>query len=87
MIPLRIVDQSHTNEPSKSEKTHWYEDGETKKKLEVFSTNDYVFSLCRWLNQQIGGGIAAGAALLAGGLFAYKKHEEHKEEVTHIDVS
>jgi len=28
---------------------------------------------------EIGGGIAAGAALLAGGLFAYKKHEEHKE--------
>ncbi|KAF8964773.1 hypothetical protein BDZ97DRAFT_1814411 [Flammula alnicola] len=28
---------------------------------------------------EIGGGLAAGAALLAGGLFAYKKHEEHKE--------
>jgi hypothetical protein len=29
---------------------------------------------------EIGGGLAAGAALLAGGLFAYKKHEEHKEQ-------
>jgi len=29
---------------------------------------------------EIGGGLAAGAALIAGGLFAYKKHEEHKEQ-------
>lgn len=35
----------------------------------------------RWHNQQIGGGLALGAAALAGGLFAYKKHEEHKEQV------
>jgi len=30
---------------------------------------------------QIGAGVLGGAALLAGGVFAYKKHEEHKEEV------
>lgn len=30
---------------------------------------------------QVGGGIAAGLALLGGAAFAYKKHEEHKEEV------
>jgi len=58
-------DHNQTNDPSntgeKPEK-HWYEDEETKKKLEI------------------GGGLAAGAALLAGGLFAYKKHEEHKEQ-------
>lgn len=29
---------------------------------------------------EIGGGIALGAAALAGGLFAYKKHEENKEQ-------
>jgi hypothetical protein len=29
---------------------------------------------------EIGAGVAAGAALLAGGLLAYKKHEQHKEE-------
>jgi hypothetical protein len=29
---------------------------------------------------EIGGGVLAGAAVLAGGLFAYKKHQEHKEE-------
>ncbi|KAF8899503.1 carbohydrate-binding module family 12 protein [Gymnopilus junonius] len=28
---------------------------------------------------EIGGGLLGGAALLAGGLLAYKKHEEHKE--------
>ena len=30
---------------------------------------------------QLGAGLVGGAALLAGGVFAYKKHEEHKEEV------
>jgi hypothetical protein len=29
---------------------------------------------------EVGGGLLAGAALLAGGVFAYKKHEENKEE-------
>jgi len=29
---------------------------------------------------EVGAGLAGGAALLAGGIFAYKKHEQHKEE-------
>ncbi|PPQ70209.1 hypothetical protein CVT26_014466 [Gymnopilus dilepis] len=29
---------------------------------------------------EIGGGILGGAALLAGGMLAYKKHEEHKDQ-------
>lgn len=42
----------------------------------------YLIKFRLWSsNQQIGAGVIGGAALLAGGVFAYKKHEEHKEEV------
>jgi len=61
---------------------HWYGDEGNKKKLEV-SFAIITFSPIRQLKgkQQIGAGLLGGAALLAGGLLAHKKHEEHKEEV------
>ena len=46
----------------------------------------YLFFPYRWHNQQIGAGIGLAAAALGGGLFAYKKHEEHKEQVREFTV-
>ena len=62
---------------------HWYGDDETKKKVEVNRIDSFLIGalISQFTIPQIGAGVAAGAALLAGGLFAYKKHEQHKEEV------
>jgi hypothetical protein len=32
--------------------------------------------------QQLGAGLLVGAGAIGAGVFAYKKHEEHKEEVS-----
>ena len=70
------------NKPEDKPEQHWYGDEGNKKKLEVSFAIITFFSPIRQLKrkQQIGAGLLGGAALLAGGLLAHKKHEEHKEE-------
>ena len=62
-------------------KKHWYDlDDHRKKELEV--SRPFLHRPCKGLiSMQVGGGLLAGAALLAGGYAAFKGHEKDEEEV------
>lgn len=71
-------------EPTKEEqKTHWYDlDDKRKKQLEVRPSNASSAYFPLQLFVQIGGGLAAGAALLTGGYLLFKEHEKSEEQVS-----
>jgi hypothetical protein len=62
---------------------HWYDlDGNHKKELEVSQASVKVQHFIEIATRfQIGGGLLAGAALLASGYTAFKHHENNEEEV------
>jgi hypothetical protein len=66
-------------QPQYSQQTQYQDDKQSEPAAEPSKQHWYDDESTK-KKVEIGVGLGAGAALLAGGLFAYKKHEEHKEE-------
>jgi len=71
--------QEHAQQPQYSEQTPHYSD-EKKTEQAPEPHKHWYGDESNKKKLEIGAGVLGGAALLAGGVFAYKKHEEHKEE-------